>query len=149
MADKKNQPQNEEELQVLEEAFEDELDLMADVPSSEIVRFGQYASLFEHPQIKEIIPDFYNGRDLVGTILAIWSWEWKESRAFGDFIVAEVELPNDTEKIRVAFFSLPVKTIFRGLEGKNVPKPFVVALERTNQTYTFTNPRDFLAKRNR
>ena len=132
-----------------EDNFSDELDLMADVPDTEIVRFGQYSNLFNHPQIKEIIPDFYNGRDLIGTILAIWDYEWKESRTFGDFIVATVELPNDPEKIRVAFFSLPIKTIFRGLEGKSVPKPFVVYVERANQTYTFTNPETALLKRKR
>lgn len=130
-----------------EDNFSSELDLMADVPDSEIVRFTNYPSLFNHPQIKEIIPDFYNGRDLVGTIVAIWEWEWKESRTFGDFIVATVELPNDPEKIRVAFFSLPIKTIFRGLEGKQIPKPFVVGIDRANQTYTFVDPTEFLSKR--
>jgi hypothetical protein len=129
------------------ELLENEANVLANVPKSEITSLMSYTNLWDLEEIKEIIPDFYNGRDLIGQLVAIHSYEWKESRQYADFIIAKCELPNSKELVAVGFFSIAVLTIFRGLDNVQVKFPFVVGIERANLTYTFVNPKTFIQAR--
>lgn len=134
---------NELEAQIVQE--EENRIILA--TSNDVAKFERYSNLFDHPNIKDIIPDFYTGESLIGHVIAIHNYEWKESYAHKvQFVVADIEIAGYDGMSRAGFFSVAAKTVFKGLDNAKVQLPIVVGVKQQKNTYIFCNPTELLRK---
>lgn len=144
---KNNEFDNENELEFIGQ----EVNPLIEVSSNAMSEFLKATNLWDLDIIDEIMPEFYPASDLLGQVIKIHDFEWKESREFGAFVVASCQLPQDENRINIGFFSVPTITFFKGLDlhKDKVKFPFVIAIVGARRTYTFEDPVKYLAKLNK